>query len=460
MKNIKTLFTGALLATILILTGCDDFTETPLPESQLSGPEVFESLPTANAALANTYAKIRDSGIFPGTIQGLSCLLGNYTDELSFYGPPASPVADFYNHSILPANNAVSAMWGASYNQIYTLNALILGVEQSVSITGADRERLLGEAYFLRAFIHFYLTSLFGDIPYITTTDYRDNSTAVKLPRHVVYEHIISDLVQAQQLIPQNYVGNERVRPNFWAVTALLTRVYVYTQQWEKAEASASAVINETTLYVWEPDLEKVFLKDCKGTLWQLHPGTAGNNTSEARTFIFTGSPVISAISNALLAAFEPTDLRLSKWIGSATAGGSTFYYPFKYKKNGNTGSSQEYSVVMRLEEQFLLRAEARVQTGNLEGARTDLDHTRLRAGLLPSDAQTAETLLEEIFAERQREFFTEYGHRWFDLVRTGKATEILQPLKPGWRSAGLLLPLPSTELTLNSGLLPQNLGY
>ena len=67
--------------------------------------------------------------------------------------------------------------------------------------------------------------------------------------------------------------------------------------------------------------------------------------------------------------------------------------------------------------------------------------------------------LLEAIYQERRIELFAE-GHRWFDLIRTGRANEVLSPLKKGWQSTDVLLPVPAEEIFNNSNLLPQNLGY
>ena len=96
---------------------------------------------------------------------------------------------------------------------------------------------------------------------------------------------------------------------------------------------------------------------------------------------------------------------------------------------------------------------------GDLVGAQDDLNVIRNRAGLPNTTAVTQATLLNAILEERNREFFTELGHRWFDLKRTGFASSVLS-VKPGWDAKDLLWPLPASELLLNSNLLPQNPGY
>ena len=109
--------------------------------------------------------------------------------------------------------------------------------------------------------------------------------------------------------------------------------------------------------------------------------------------------------------------------------------------------------------ELYLIRAEARTHKGQLVEAREDLDMIRLRAGLPNTLASTSKELLDAILQERRVEFFTEHGHRFFDLKRTDNLDEVLVT-KLGWNSTDRLFPLPEKELLLNPNLQPQNPGY
>src|SRR5690606_34695087 len=120
-----------------------------------------------------------------------------------------------------------------------------------------------------------------------------------------------------------------------------------------------------------------------------------------------------------------------------------------------------EYSVVMRLAEQYLIRAEARAQQGNLagpNGAESDLDMVRNRAGLDDVVGMGKNALLDAIMRERRVELFTEFGHRWLDLIRTGRADSVLAT-KPDWDAQDKLWPIPQRELDTNPNLT-QNDGY
>lgn len=463
MKNIKKLINRffTLICLALLFCNCGDFVGVELPSSQLTTPAVFEDMATANAAMTSIYSKIRDNGLLSGTPEGTSFQLGNYTDELEYYGSGLGYDNDFYMNSLSANSREMKDLWTSSYNQIYTANAVLSGVEHSTSLTTANRSQLMGEALFVRALLHFYLVNLYGDVPYITTTDYNQNSKVARMSVVSVYAAIKNDLETAVTLLTETYIGNDRVRPNKFAARALLARLNLYEGAWEEAANDASAVLNATELYVWETNIDAVFLKVSPSTIWQLSPAESDYNTEEGSTFLFTsGPPPISALSSNFVTAFSGDDLRRMHWVGEVTDGTTTWYYPNKYKYTLSEGGSQEHSIVFRLAEQYLIRAEARAHQGDLIGAKEDLNMVRNRAGLQNTAAVSAPDIIAAVLVERRFELFTEFGHRFFDLKRTNNLNNILSPIKPGWNDSDRLLPLPASELLLNPNLAPQNPGY
>ena len=463
IRNITVSIAVWLAIAILscLLNSCDSFVEVDLPATQLTGEAVFHDVATAEAALTHIYAKMRNEVLVHGTATGLSTLLSNYADDMDYYSTSSLPAQEFYQNRLIPSNSTVTATWNGTYNLIYAANSIIEGVTASTGISAENKERLLGEAYFIRAYLHFNLVNLFGEVPYVNTTDYKINKNISKLRIPAVYDNIVNDLQKAITLLPMDYNASERTRPNQSTANGLLARTMLYKENWSEAIRFADMVINTTSIYIWVDDLNTVFLNTSTGTLWQLAPQFSGNNTLEAQTFQFTsGPPPTFALSNDLVDSFETGDLRKSNWIGTVTAGTQNWYYPNKYKENANTGSSLEYSILFRLEEQYLIRAEAKAHLDELENAKTDLNKIRNRAGLTNTSATTKTELLAAIIEERRKEFFTELGHRWFDLKRTGTASSILSSKKPGWDTKDLLWPLPESELLLNRNLAPQNPGY
>lgn len=468
MKTIKThslkqLFIKQLTIILLCLSiaGCDDFLEVELPNSQLNTPFVFENYATANAAMVDIYAKIRDTGLLSGNSSGMGASLGAYTDELEYFGNPTSSLNFFYANTLLPTTATMEIWWNNSYNQIYAANAVYKGVEQSQSLTPENKEQLKGEALFVRGLIHFYLTNLFGEIPYITTTDYIQNQSVNKIPTQEIYNLVIQDLENAKALLPENYFGGTRVRPNKSVVAALLAKVYLYNQNWAEAANEASFIINQTGTYSFPSNHNNTFLIQSPSTIWQLLPQANGRNTLEGSTFIFlSGPPSSIALTTQLMSAFEEGDLRKTNWTKEVTNTNGTWHHAFKYKQRTNTATSQEHSVLFRLAEIYLIRAEARAKQGELLSAIDDINAIRTVAGLSQTTANTQESILEAIYRERRVELFTEFGNRFFDLKRTNQLDNTLNNLKPAWNTFMKNMPIPQRELLLNPNLLPQNDGY
>ncbi len=459
MKTIQYIGRAFLLICGILFAGCDDFVAVDQPNSQLTSNAVFESATTANAAMADVYSQMRENGFASGLSFGLSVTMGVYADELvSFQNGPFTS-APFYNNTLLASDDFVALLWNGSYNQIYACNAIIEGVAQAQSLPEADRQRLHGEALFARAFVYLHLVNTFGDVPFITTTDYAANSTVSRTASQTVYQNVISDLEMATELLPEADLSGNRTRPAKAAAQALLARAYLYHGDYAEAANMASAVLNEGQ-YSLEANLGEVFLVGSPETVWQIASGGQGSNTNEGSTFIFyAGPPAVVSLTDDIVAGFETGDLRKEFWVKEVSDGSTSWYHPYKYKLDTPTGSSMEYSIQLRVAELYLIRAEARARQGELGAAKDDLDIIRSRAGLPVSAATSQEELLAAILEERKYELFTEQGHRFFDLRRFGKLDEVLG-IKPGWNATDNLWPLPQTELLANPFLSPQNPGY
>ena len=462
-KRKNDLLTGVILMICLSLsfTGCEDFIRPDDPIGQIPQNAVFEDESTATAAVMTLYANLRDNVILTGGLYGMNVLMGYYADELDYYGMPGQAGGAFYGHQIVASDTRVRSTWNLAYNQIYMCNSALEGIEASVSLSREIKDQLKGEALFIRAITHFYMVNLFGDIPYITTTDYLVNKDVQRMSEEQVYENILDDLSDARSLLSEDYPGGERIRANKYVVSALLSRVYLYLQRWQDAETESTILLSTPSLFELEEDLSTEFLKGSSSAILQLKPKKEGENTREAVAFLFiSGPPLNMALNPDFAGAFESGDLRRQYWIKEITGTSQVWYAPYKYRQRENSGVTLEYSIVLRLAEQYLIRAEARAHRGNLPGAMEDINVIRHRAGLPDTPASTEEEILQAVSDERKFELFTEQGHRWFDLKRTGKAEEILSPLKPNWKSTDVFLPLPEAELLLNPNLLPQNPGY
>ncbi|MBT1701042.1 RagB/SusD family nutrient uptake outer membrane protein [Fulvivirgaceae bacterium PWU4] len=444
---------------------CDEFVAIDPPKNQISGSTVFTNNSTVTSAISAIYIEMMsNSGFMSGGSSSLTVLAGISSDELINFQTNADYVG-FSNNAILPKNSILkSQLWDTGYKYIFYANSILDGLNGSTGITPDLKKQVEGEAYFVRAFCNFYLVNLFGDIPVITTTDYRVNRIASRAPSNTVYDQIIADLQQAQTLLSNDYSfsGGKRIRPNRWAATALLARVYLYLQDWGKAEALSTEVISNTQVYTLK-DINSVFLANSSEAIWQLMPVQSGFNTNEGAIFISSSTPQVAALTNDLLSAFEPNDNRKAAWVGSVTVGSNIFHFPYKYKVKAGSVIT-EYSMILRLAEQYLIRAESRAQQSKIDDAISDVDALRVRAGLPPikqtNPGITKPDLLVAIEKERRIELFSEWGHRWLDLKRTARADEIMRLIKgSNWESTDVLYPIPQGERE-NNPSLSQNAGY
>lgn len=456
---------------LILFVGCKKFVEIDPPKNELTTATVFSNNGTANAALTVIYSQMVNGSALT---HGISLITGLCSDELTNFSTDPNNIS-FYTNGLNPLIKNVEDLWATSYNYIYQANAILEGLAISPGVTNNVKQQLIGEAKFIRAFWYFYLVNLYGDIPLITETTYTKNSATARTPKDEVYKQIIIDLRDAKQLLAANFVGvdgitvsTERVRANKWAAIALLARVYLYTNDNDKAETEATAVINNTTLFNLESSLDNVFLMNSTETILQLQPApTTGFNTPEGANFILNGPPETGAISRnttispQLIKAFESNDNRRTNWIDSIVDNPETYRYPFKYKIA--SGPLTEYSMVLRLAEQYLIRAEARAQKNNIAGSSADLNTIRIRAGLPNTTATDKSSLLLAVEHERQVELFTEWGHRWLDLKRTGRANTIMPVVSSqkggSWSSNDQLFPIPQLDRNNNPNL-SQNAGY
>lgn len=454
------LCTLVLVFMAALFVQCDSFVDIDRPNSQLTTATVFNDRSTANAAVADLYAQMRENGFLSGRLMGLTHLAGLYSDELVNYNTNSVDISSFYTNGLVASNSYVGSLWKAAYSQIYAANSICEQLERSSALFLVDRNQFKGEALFVRSLNHFYLLWLYGDVPYVTGTDYTINNRVVRMPKAELMTRIIADLEEAAGLVGIDYVGTDRARANKAVVQAFLARVYLYSGQWQEASNSASAVLNETAVYQMAAAPELTFLRNSNSTIWQFAAPYEGKNTYEGEFMIFENTPSGTVASNpSLLASFEAGDLRKANWVRNVTDGSTNWSHAFKYKEKNETGSTLELGIALRLSEQYLIRAEARLEFGDYIGAKEDVNVVRNAAGLEATVASSYEDLLKAILQERRIELFAEHGHRYFDLKRRGVLNNALSA-KPGWNTTDALWPIPQNELLLNPLLAPQNPGY
>ena len=467
------IITFLLTATLF---SCNKSLQIDPPSYEITGVTVYSDNGSAAAVMTGLYSSMVISPGFSSGNLSIGYFMGLAADELTNYAPSNLRQSQFYTNALDPGTQGASNFyfWQELYNKIYIANAALEGVSGSTKLSAAIKQQITGEAKFMRAFLHFYATNLYGDIPLVTTTNYLFNDSISRTPQKQVYDQIIADLKDAQSKLSDAFIdaaGNptsERTRPNQAAASALLARVYLYNQQWDSAETEATMVINNSTLYSLDA-LNEVFLANSSEAIWQLQPVSQGRPTWDGFYYVLIGPPgggSSAALDSNLVNSFDSSDARKSTWIGSVTKNSVTYYYPFKYQVSKRNLPVTEYTMVLRLAEQYLIRAESRAEKGDISGAQSDLNTIRTRAGLDSTAANDQASLLTAIMHERQVELFTEWGHRWFDLKRTGNLNSVMGSpgnvcqIKGGsWSPNWALLPIAYQELLINHHLT-QNPGY
>jgi starch-binding outer membrane protein, SusD/RagB family len=447
-----------LLVLVMSISSCKKFVDIAPPNDKLLDEKVFSSNSAANSAMIGLYARMSQSlGFLNGTE---TIYLGLSADE--FVNTVSSTVYDpFATNSLTSTNSTVFSMWNTAYSYIYQTNAILEGLASPTSVlTDSVRSQVKGEALVTRALIYFYLVQIYGDVPLVTTTDYRLNEVMPRTPASQIYQQLIEDLLMAKSLLKVNYASSGRFRPNRWTATALLARIYLYTQDWPNAELQSGEVIG-SGMYTLVPSatINSTFLASSTETIWQV--ARENNNAAITSQFIVASGRPTFQLTTGLNNAFAAGDLRKTNWTATTVSGGTPYVYPHKYEQRTSANPGTESFILFRLAEQFLIRAEARAQQDKITDGRADLNIVRSRAtagGTIA--AATKAELLAAIELERRLELFAEGGHRWMDLKRTNRINAVIGALRPAnWQTTDSFFPIPFNEIQKNNNLT-QNAGY
>lgn len=386
-------------------------------------------------------------------------------------------------------DGACARAWQNYYTAIYRINTVLAKLEEVDESVVINKAQYAAEAKFLRALAYFNLVRIFGDVPMVTTPLTIDEgySTPREPVANIYSQVIIPDFSDAESVLPPNYSGNDVGRPTSGAAKALLGKVYLTISDFQKAETKLQEV---TTMgYALLPDFND---------LWDY----SNEHHSE---YIFDieyeegmgeGSNVTNRFlpNNAGMAAFfgiggngneecSPTQLFIDLFAEGderfdVTCGVYGGYYGedsvfYVIPSNTNQYYTKKYITpvaaandskanwkVIRYADVLLMYAEALNENNKTAQAIPYLNQVHERAGLTayPLDMSQSETR-DAIALERRFELAFE-GHRWFDLLRTGQAYNVMQD--NGMQQYMTVFPIPLTQVDLinDPAILPQNPGY
>lgn len=367
-------------------------------------------------------------------------------------------------------NTASSADWTALYTMVSRANYAIKYIPTVYEDDNATGRQLIGQARALRALAYFYLVRVWGDVPFITEpyTSMEQDIFIGKTDKEIILDQVEEDLEYAVENCIEKYnSNNDRIMFTKGAANGLLTHVYMWRHKYPEAVATSSLIMSNT-LYGLVPiaDWGKMFSNSySKESIFEV--GYNDTETNGLRTLYAVGSYAIYTPSNKWKASIEEGDLREDFVYDMIPADPKAIW---KYLGRGVSDEistpAKQNIILIRLADIMLLRAEALNRIGgtaNKAEALSLLNTIRTRAGL-PAFATEAEAIamygdLESaILHERSVELCFE-GHRWFDLVRTGKAISTMGPLNGLSSEANLVWPIHQNSLNKNPNLL-QNSFY
>ena len=430
-----------LIGAILSFSSCHKFLDV-LPTNAVSDDQAITDSASATNAVRGAYRALAAGGYYGATYQFDALLSGN---ALNYTQSGASQL-QFQYHTVTADNNDLETIWAAAYAAVNDANFVIAKVPGIVTPTLSQsyKNQLLGEAHFIRALAYFDLGRAFGGVQLFLspTSKVSDKLGKLRSSQADTYAQVLADLNEAETLLPATTIRDRATRKTVWALRA---RLYLYQQQWAKAETDAGQIIADSADYKLVTPYSSFFNQvNTTESVFELSYSLAypnpmygnwkkgGNYTPNTALVTLLQNPAIGGNRSALLLTS-----------GTSILGN---LYPL------SNGTNPVY--VIRVAELWLIRAEARAQQNNLAGALSDLNTVRTRAGLANSTAATQEDLLLAIENERRVEFALE-PQRWFDLVRTGRAPAVLNVTDPNH----YLFPVPAPELSADHSLT-QNPGY
>ena len=498
----KIVFSSLVLFSCMLIS-CNDLLEKE-PQAQIAEQNAYNTQDDALRAVTAAYTPLTFNNwccTFTGAPGYMDWVMGTVASDDALKGGESGSDQVYAQQIQLfntPADNdAVRFAWSSQYIGIRRAN-LVLDKVKDITMDEALKTRLLAEAKFLRGYYYFKLVKTFGGVPLILTT----LNGVENLPRsskEEVYAQVIKDLTEAEAVLParSKQSGADYGRATKGAAQAYLGMVYLYMKDNAKAAEWFKKVIDSGE-YALEPNFER---------LWSV----AGENSKEIIfSVVFKNDnalPVNSQLgivqgsrsmygwgfnnpSVDLVNAFEPGDPRLKHTVYKsgdvmpdgvvANVGNTETGYLNKKayirqdERVGGAWQPGQDEIMMRYGKVLLWYAEASLELGNIDEALKALNQVRQvrregNASVLPDITERNPAALRPIIWQEQRVEFALEGDRFFELVRQGRAEQVLKafaqkyntPKGAGFR-AGVheIYPVPALEISLSQGTLTQNPGY
>lgn len=505
-----------LMACCFGLFSCEELNESP---AQLV-PEGFYKTPTdVITGLNGAYAGLTAEPLYGRKLSGALMLRGDMVD----IGDQTTSSARIQVNEFQadPSNAMVEAIWPQAYESIAAANSAITGAE-GLNVSEEEKNALIAEGRFLRAFLHYHLVRLFGDIPYMTSSviDPAEAYNLKSTPVNEVYDGpngIIADLKFAKEWLPNTQLFRSRASKG--TAASYLASVYLTRENWQAAYEEAQYVIDNSGLFGFglNPDYQNLFMEEVSDRLNEMifvidfgakDDTQSGSAYGEDYLAPLTGPrgderfPVgegwsVAVPSLKVFEAWNNADYRKDvsfyteaimdgmptpyiNW-GAASRGVArpsiAKYWRF-FGESGLNGRDSDLNIpAMRYAEVLLIAAEALNEVSGPEIAKNYVNEVRERArreldaipdndNAFPANVPaglSVDEFRDLVLEERRLELAFEFK-RWYDIKRRQLGSEVFgaggyEPHPNFDPSRDYLFPKPQSEYNLNSGI-GQNSGY
>jgi len=479
----------ALASILILMMSCKkEFLEI-IPKSEITVDLLFKTDKDYQDALVGAYRELQD-------IYDYFWQFGDLPGDDCVQASPRVVERMRVDNFAIDVNDALlSIFWRDLYEAIERANLLLSKIETANESVVTNKELYIGEAKFIRALAYFNLVRIFGDVPMVTTPVSALEALEIKRENvDIIYnEVIIKDFLEAESKLPATYSAANVGRATKGAAKSLLGLVYLTRKDFVKAESKLQEV---TTMgYALLPNFEDLFNFNSEHHSEYIFDieyidGDVGLGSDYTRRFLVetqdVGSDFVNALravygisgvesgdggtpSEAFIALFDPLDLRQYRTATKGIFNTSGDWVPIpigaqvpaiclKYIFPITTDSKVNWRVI-RYADVLLMLAEAMNENGKTDEALTYLNQVRTRAGLQGYSGLTQSDAREKIYLERRFELYLE-GHRWFDLVRTGRALSVMAPY--GMKSHMTIFPVPQSQIEVvnDPTIFSQNPGY
>jgi len=466
-----------IILTTTVLVSCNkDFLDL-IPESSVTTDILYKTDKDFQDALTGCYTSLRSA-------YSDMYIFGDVRSDDAWHALGNNVTMNAINNFSERSSESVYAnSWRDYFLVVFRANTILAKIEEFDETAIPNKTRHIAEAKFLRALAYFNLVRIFGELPLVTNLmTIEEAYQAGRQDVDIIYnEVIIPDLLVAEAGLPATYTGVNIGRATKGAAKAILGKVYLTIKDFAKAETKLQEVTsmgyallpNYADLFNYtKNEHHSEYIFDIEYIAGGLGLGSHFTNSflpkstgAFADTYfnIKGGLGELNTPTMDLFNAFDTTDIRRDIACDTNQIFFKFFQIPTFTKKyiapTASLNDSPANWKVIRYADVLLMYAEALNENNKTTEALVVLNQVRARVGLAGYSGLTQADARDKIYDERRFELAME-GHRWFDLVRTGRALSIMAPT--GMSDYNVVFPLPLREVQVinDPSIFPQNAGY